>query len=204
MHVGGDGLARAGLAHVLDAGDEVAHLAGAQALDRHVVGRADAHLVGLVHLAGLHEAKLAVRLQPSVHHPDRADHPAVLVEEAVEDEPPQRAVGIAHGRRHPLDHGVEKLGHPLTGLGAEAEDLVGRDAHDALDLGGVPVGIGGRQIDLVQRRHDLQIVVQGQVRVGQGLGLDPLGRVDQQDHALAGGQRSRTPRSRSRRAPACR
>ena len=59
-----------------------------------------------------------------------------------------------------------------------------------LDLGGVAVGVGGRQVDLVERGDDLEVVLEGEVAVGQGLGLDALRRVDEQDHALAGGQRA--------------
>jgi hypothetical protein len=51
---------------------------------------------------------------------------------------------------------------------------------------GVQVGVGRREVDLVEAGHDLEVVLQGQVAVGQGLGLDALGRVDQQDHAFAG------------------
>jgi hypothetical protein len=35
------------------------------------------------------------------------------------------------------------------------------------------------QVDLVDDRNDLQVVLQRQIKVGQGLGLDPLGRVDE-------------------------
>ena len=69
---------------------------------------------------------------------------------------------------------------------------------------GVAVGLGGRQVDLVERGDDLEVVLEGQVAVGQRLGLDALGGVDEQDHALARGQRAATPRSRSRRGRACR
>ncbi len=76
----GDRLARSGFTHVLDAGDQVAGLARAELGDRLVVGGAHADLVGLVLGAGLHEAELVVGSQHTVHHPHRADHPAVLVE----------------------------------------------------------------------------------------------------------------------------
>ena len=52
------------------------------------------------------------------------------------------------------------------------------------------VRLGGRQVDLVQHRHDLVVVVDGLVDVGQGLGLDALAGVHHQDRALAGGQAS--------------
>ena len=48
-----------------------------------------------------------------------------------------------------------------------------------------------RQVDLVDDRDDLEVVLDRQVGVGQRLRLDALRRVDQQQRALAGGQRPR-------------
>ena len=50
------------------------------------------------------------------------------------------------------------------------------------------VGLGRRQVDLVEDRHDLVVVVDRLVDIGEGLRLDALGRVDHQQRALAGGQ----------------
>ena len=97
--------------------------------------------------------------------------------------------GVAGGRRDAVDDRVEQLGHPLPGLGRDAQDLVGAAMPEhLLDLGGGPVRVGGGQVDLVEDGHDLEVVLDGLVAVGEGLGLDPLGGVDQQDRALAGGQ----------------
>ena len=68
---------------------------------------------------------------------------------------------------------------------------VGVDAEHALDLRGVALRVRGRQVDLVERRHDLEVVLDRLVAVGQRLGLDPLARVDEQDRALAGRERPR-------------
>ena len=106
----------------------------------------------------------------------------------VEDERLQRRVGIADRRRDALDDGVEQLVDALAGLGADAQDLVGGDAEHLLDLVGVPVGVGRRQVDLVEGGDDLEVVLEGEVAVGERLGLDPLGGVDEEDGALAGGQ----------------
>ena len=51
-----------------------------------------------------------------------------------------------------------------------------------------PLGVGGGQVDLVDHGQDLQVVLHGQIGVGQGLGLDALGGVHHQHRALAGGQ----------------
>ena len=63
------------------------------------------------------------------------------------------------------------------------------EAEHLLDLRRVALGVGGGQVDLVERGHDLEVVLDRLVAVGQGLGLDALRGVDQQHRPLAGGQR---------------
>ena len=48
-----------------------------------------------------------------------------------------------------------------------------------IDLLAYALRIGSRQVDLVNHRHDLQIVLERQVEVGDRLRFDPLGSVDQ-------------------------
>ncbi len=57
-----------------------------------------------------------------------------------------------------------------------------------LDLAGVAVGIGGGQVDLVERGDDLEVVLQREVAVGERLGLDALRGVDDEHDALARGE----------------
>ena len=99
------------------------------------------------------------------------------------------AAGSPTGRGIRSTMASSSVGHPLAGLGRDVQDLVGSEPEDLLDLGGAPLGVGGGQVDLVEHGHDLQVVLDGLVAVGQGLGLDALGGVDQQDGPLAGGQR---------------
>ena len=53
---------------------------------------------------------------------------------------------------------------------------------------GDPLGVGVGQVDLVDDGDDRQVVLERQVDVGQRLGLDALGGVDDQQRALAGGE----------------
>ena len=110
----------------------------------------------------------------------------------VEDQPLQR---MRRGRP-PAAESVRctassSSAHALARLGADAEDLPGGDAEHLLDLAGVALGVGGRQVDLVERGDDLEVVLEGQEAVGQRLCLDALRRVDEQDDALARRQRAR-------------
>ena len=187
----GDGLARSSLSHVLDAGDEIPHLAGTERRGRRVLRPSTAHLEGLVGHPGLHEPELGARPHLTVHHPDRTDHTAVLIEMGVEDERLQRFVDLADGGRDAVDHGIEEFADALAGLGRDAQDLIGGNAEHLLDLRRVHVRLGGGEVDLVEAGDDLEVVLEGQVTVGEGLGLDALAGVDHEDHAFAGGERPR-------------
>ena len=63
--------------------------------------------------------------------------------------------------------------------------LLARDREDVLELVHDHVGLGRRQVDLVEDRDDRQALAQREVDVGQRLGLDALRRVDDEDRALA-------------------
>ena len=184
----GDRLAAARLAHVLDAGDEVADLAGLEHRHWGRGGSAEADLVGVVHGVRLQEPQASAGRQTAVHHPHRADHAAVLVEVRIEDQGLQRRVAVTRRGGDTVDHRVEQLGNALSRLGTDPQDLGRRDAEDALDLLRVEVRVGRREIDLVQRGDDLEVVLEGEIAVGECLGLDALRGVDDEHDALARGQ----------------
>ena len=73
-------------------------------------------------------------------------------------------------------------------LGGNLRRVQGRQADDILNFMLHPLRVGGGQVDFIQHRADLQIVVQGQIGIGQRLGLHPLGGVHHQHRPLAGGQ----------------
>ena len=79
----------------------------------------------------------------------------------------------------------------LASLARHAYGIVGRDREVVLDLGLDLVGVCRRQVDLVDRGHNIQVGVHGERRVGDGLRLDALRGVDNEHRALAGGQRTR-------------
>ena len=81
-------------------------------------------------------------------------------------------------------------GTPSPGLGRDVEDGRRRRCPRTCSISAAaPLGVGGGQVDLVEDGHDLEVVLERLVAVGQGLGLDALGGVDQQHRPLAGGQR---------------
>jgi hypothetical protein len=152
--------------------------------------RERAQRLDLVVAPGRHEAELLFRPHDPVDDPHQNHHAPVGVVPAVQQQHPQRLVRVADGRRHLGHHRLEDLDDPLPLLGRGEDRLRGVDADDLFDLAPHVLRIGGRQVDLVDDRHDGEVVVHRQVNVGQRLRLDPLRGVDHQDGAFAGGQRA--------------
>ena len=100
-------------------------------------------------------------------------------------------VGVALRRRDALDHRLQHRRHALAGLGRDLQDVGTRAADDAGDLVGPLLRLGAGQVDLVEHRDDLQVVLERKESVGQSLRLHPLRGVDHQDGSLAGGQAPR-------------
>lgn len=92
--------------------------------------------------------------------------------------------------RDALDDAVEEFFDADARLARDLEHVVGRPADEVGELARVLLGLGRRQIDLVQHGDDLEVVLEREVEVRERLGLDALGGVDEEDRALAGGERT--------------
>ncbi len=183
---GRDGVADLGLADVLQPGGDVADLAGDELLDRHELGPEDTELQGLCLRAGLHEPDLIVLAERALGEPDVDDDALVRVVVAVEDQALERLAGVALRRRDPLDDRLENLRDAGAVLGRGEEHLLARDRQDVLELVDDRVRVGRREIDLVEDRDQREALAHREMDVGEGLGLDPLGGIDDEDRALAG------------------
>ena len=140
--------------------------------------------------AGREHQDALARRQVPVDDPDVGDDAAVGVVDAVEDHRPRRRIGVADRGGHHAHDLVEQLGDALARLGADPQHVIGVAADDVRELGGVLLRLRRRQVDLVEHRDDVQVVLEREVEVGQRLGLDALGGVDEQHGALAGGERA--------------
>ena len=77
-------------------------------------------------------------------------------------------------------------GTPVPSLALREDDLLARDREDVLELVHDRLGLGRGQVDLVEDRDEREALAQREMDVGERLGLDALGGVDDEDRALAG------------------
>ena len=102
------------------------------------------------------------------------------------------ACGSPVGRRDAVDHRLQHLAPRPSPVLAEIRITSSASLADQVgDLGGHAVRVGGRQVDLVDHRDDLEVVLDRQVGVGERLRLDALRGVDHQQRPLARGQAAR-------------
>ena len=90
-----------------------------------------------------------------------------------------------------MDDGFQDLVDADALLGARQHGVARVQADHGFDLLADALGLGRRQIDLVDDRNDFQVVVQRQVGVGQRLRLHALRGVHHQQRAFAGLQAAR-------------
>jgi len=184
----GDGVSDVAVADGLEAGGDVADLAGLQRRLRREGGAKDADLQGFEDASVGHEAQLLAPAEAAVGDADVGDDAFVRVVLRVEDEGAQGGGGVATGRGHTLDDGVEERLAAGALLGGDEEDLVAGEADDLGDLLGDAVRLGGVEVDLVDDGDDGEVLVEGEVDVGEGLGLDALGSINDEEGAFAGGE----------------
>ena len=138
--------------------------------------------------AGVHQTNRVAGLYAALKHADVDDNALVAVIDRVKYQRLQRQVGVAGGRGNVLHHALQHVLDADAHLGGHARRLHAGQTDDVLDLLGNRVGVGAGQVDLVQDRHDLQVVIQRQIAVGKGLRLHALAGIHDQHRALAGGQ----------------
>jgi len=98
------------------------------------------------------------------------------------------------GRRDALDELLEHLFHAFAGLAGDDLDLVAVDPEQLAHFVAHALGLGAREVDLVEARDQLEPGVDREVGVGDGLRLDPLRGVDDEQRAFTGLQRAARPR----------
>ena len=154
------------------AGDE---LTGAKGTDLHDLGfRSCSH----------HEHRRAL-FHCSLFDPAEYDDALIGVIFGIKDQRLERRVRVACRRRDLLHDLLEDLMDILSCLCRDQRRVLRVEPDHILDLFLHSVRIRARQIDLVDDRHDIQIVIQGKINIRQSLRLHALSRVHNKDRSVA-------------------
>ena len=79
------------------------------------------------------------------------------------------------------DETVEDLVNMEAGFGGDGDDFVGLTAKEVDELGLDSVNVGGGEIDFVDDGDDIEVLLESEIDVGEGLSLDALGGVHDED-----------------------
>ena len=186
-----DGVANAAVAHALQPCREITHLARCESgrLGHRRSERPDLQQVRL--RARRHHPNAVRALHRAVHDPHVRHHALVRVVLRVEHQRAQRPLLVRLGRRNALHDRLQQRAHARAVLRGDLQHLVRLEAERRDQLFDDPVGLGGRQVDLVHDRDDGEVVLQREVDVGERLRLDALRCVDDQQRSLARRERAR-------------
>ncbi len=184
----GDGVADTAFGDVFEAGGDVADFAGGEAFEGPHAWAEDAEFEWFEDGSGGHEAEVAAAVHLAVEDADVGDDAFVAVVFRIEDEGFEGCGGVAAGGWDALDDGFEDGIYAGAFFGAGEDDLVTAEADDALEFGGDAFGFGVGEVDLVEDRDEGEVLVHGEVDVGECLGFDALGGVDDEEGAFAGGE----------------
>ena len=181
-------VAHASVAHVFDASSKEANLALLQLVHVHNAGLKVAHLGDLELGTGGHHANLHALFDASFHDADVKHHALVGIKLGVKHQSLQGCLAVAFGSRNALYNGLQHILNTQARLGTAQHCVAGINADNVLDFLLHMLGVGAGQINFIDNRDNFQIVVQGQIHIGQGLGFNALGSVNYQQCALAGRQ----------------
>ena len=132
------------------------------------------------------KADLLAQFHPAVHNAGEDNHAAVWIKPGIENQGAQWRIDIAARVRNLLDDGLQNFVDADALLGAAQNGFGGVDPDNVLNLLADALGLGGREVDLVDDRDDFEVVVQGEVGIGHRLRLDTLGGIDHKQRAFAG------------------
>jgi hypothetical protein len=187
----GDRVAHARLGDLLDLRGDEADLARPQFGQLLDLGPEAADAIHQMARAPRHEGDLLPLLQHARHHAHEDDDAQIRIIPAVDEHRLQRRVGSPFGAgiRSTIASRISSM--PMPDL-AEARMALRRvQPDDVLDLLADLFGLGGGQIDLVDDRHDLMIMLDRLIDVGERLRFHALRRIHHQQGALARGQAAR-------------
>ena len=131
---------------------------------------------------------LGASFHTAIHDTAEYDNAFVCIINGVKDQGFQRGIGVALRGGNILHHAFQHFADIDAHLGAHARGIHAGQTDDILHLFGGGIRVSAGQVNLIQDGHNFQVVVNGQVAVGQRLGFHALAGIHHQDGTLTGSQ----------------
>ena len=175
----------------LDTRNDIPHVARTQLLTGNHIHLQHADFVRIVFLARIEELHFVSFANHAVHNLEIGDDAPERVEYGVENQCLQRRFLIAFGMRDALDYRLKDFLHAHARLAGSADNLFALAAEQFHDFILHLFGHGACHVAFVDNGNNLQIVLDGHVKVGDGLRLHALRSIHNEQCALAGGDGAR-------------
>ena len=169
---------------------KIADFTGGQRVHRVALRAKHADLIDRMGRAGRHHANFHAFFQRAVNHPHQHHHAQIRVIPAIDQHRFQRRFHIAFGRRQLRHNRFQHIANAEAGFGGNIDTVFRIQPDNVFNLGFDALRLGGRQIDLVQHRHNLMVHINRLIDIGQGLRLNPLAGINHQKRAFASRQRA--------------
>ena len=182
-------IADLGIRGAFDVGDQVAHFTGIQTVGGAHFGAEKAHFLDFAFQTGAEKFHPVAPAETARHHAHINHHPAVRVVSGVKNQRTGAAVAFFR-RRDAVDHRFKKFRNPFAGLTGNEQSFFAGDRQNFFHLFIAEFKVRCGQVDLVDQRNDVQIFLERQIDVGNGLRLHALRGVDQKQRAFASAQRT--------------
>lgn len=127
-------------------------------------------------------------LDGAFEYADVHDDTLVAVIHAVKNQRLEGGVLIAHRGRNILNHPLQHIFDTNAHFCGDARGIETRQTDYVLHFLCDPIRFCTGKVDFVQDGNDFQVVLHGQIGVGQRLGFHALAGVHHQHSTLAGGQ----------------
>ncbi len=166
---------------ILDTGYDITHIAAAHFFLGFHTQFQDTYFIGTIILSGRNKANHIAFAQYTIQNTVVHDDTAETIEYRIEDQSLKRCFLTAFRSRNAFHNSFDTD----AGFTAGQEDIFLFAANQINDLVGYFRNHGTFHINLVDHRNDLQIVIDGQIEVTDGLCLNTLRRIYQQQGAFA-------------------
>ena len=181
----GNGVANLHILRCFDTRHDISHITRLNLVLLNEFEFQHANLVGIVLRAGIEKLNMVALADSAVHHTEVADNASVGVEHRVENQSLQGGIFVALRSRDALHNGVENLADTYTRAGRGTENLVVVATEQFDNLVFNLIDHCRLHIDLVDYGDNFEVVLQSKVEVRDGLSLNTLRSVYNQQRTLA-------------------